>query len=100
MKTAEEAAIEYAKNVKYLSDFIHDGPSAKEGFLSGVAFAEEWISVEDELPLKGETILLIYDNNPKRIVSGFLDKIDGSPRPHWRGEGWIMATHWRPVNRK
>ena len=101
MKTAEEAAIEYAKNVKYLSDFIHDGPSAKEGFLSGVAFAEEWISVEDELPERGIVVLAkcgktywIADLQPhgKGLT---LYSIRGS-----RYSEEFEATHWRPINRK
>ena len=102
MKTIEEAAKEDAEKLNYSMEAKHNMcPMDFEiSFKKGIAFAEEWISVEDEPLPKGETILLMYDNNPKHVVSGFADMEDRSPCPHWRGDGWIKATSWRPINRQ
>lgn len=101
MRTIEEGIRHCIRCLKYLSNYPPYEPvSVEYGFIQGVAFAEEWISIEDEPLPKGETILLMYDNNPKHVVSGFADMEDRSPCPHWRGDGWIKATSWRPINRK
>ena len=102
MKTIEEAAKEYAEKLNYSMEAKHNMcPMDFEiSFKKGIALAEEWINVDKEPIPKGETVLFMYDNDPNRIVSGFADKTDGSACPHWRGEGWIKATSWRPINRK
>ena len=75
----------------------------------GIKFAEEWISVEDELP--------IFDKN--KLISGeqdlYLVKMSvGSISPkttykvsflvkedRWNCEcDWNVVTHWQPINRK
>lgn len=109
MKTIDEAAIEYAEKLdpEILMSTI---PQISElSFKSGVAFAEEWISVEDELP--------IFDKN--KLVSGeydlYLVKMRiGSISPkttyavsfltredRWNCEfDWNVVTHYRPINKK
>lgn len=96
MKTIDEAAKEEAakwgKSTKI---------AAYMAFEEGVDFAEEWISVEDELPTKEhKAILLMYDNNSENVVSGFVDVINGIAYPHYRFVDWKNITHWRPINRK
>ena len=104
MKTKEGAAKEY--QTKIYEDVFEEGSLSEQklqcinDFKAGIAFAEEWINVDKEPIPKGETVLFMYDNDPKRIASGFADKTDGSACPHWRGDGWIKATSWRPINRK
>jgi hypothetical protein len=66
-------------------------------FKAGIAFAEEWIPISDK-PTKG-TLLLMYDNDPNKVVSGFVDKITGDPTPHWRNYDWTKITHYRPIHK-
>ena len=65
MKTTEQAAIEYADNLKsaYMEEGIevteYDHLAAKSNFKAGKAFAEEFISFQDEVPpISKEKILL------------------------------------------
>lgn len=110
MKTIEEAAKEY--QTKIYEDVFEEGSLSEQklqcinDFKAGIAFAEEWISVEDELPERCKkatayNILVLkteIDGEIKGITLGYL-----------MSDCWYTQlgkvkiesiTHWRPINRK
>ena len=108
MKTIEEAAKEYAEKLNYSMEAKHNMcPMDFEiSFKAGIAFAEEWISVEEELPERCKkatayNILVLkteIDGEIKAITLGYL-----------MSDCWYTQlgkveiesiTHWRPINRK
>ena len=105
MKTIEKAATDY--QTKIYEDVFEESSLSEQklqcinDFKAGVAFAQEWISVEDELPERGIVVLAkcgktywIADLQPhgKGLT---LYSIRGS-----RYSEEFEATHWRPINRK
>ncbi len=109
MKTIEEAAVELSsKEVKNGNDYSHGLKVGIEfGFEKGVAFAQQWISVEDELPpCSDEDLLLrgIDDRGISGVVDvGYMhDSADGKPNlSNFISLGGILIniTHWRPIER-
>lgn len=104
MKTIEEAAKEY--QTKIYEDVFEEGSLSEQklqcinDFKAGIAFAEEWISVEDELP-ENDNIILVK-TNLGCVATAYL---------HGKKSGFIVygdeaykefgnITHWRPINRK
>jgi hypothetical protein len=92
MKTLHELAIEYAKSI-YQEEyddptFAPDVFQTKNDFAAGYNAAQEWISVEDELPKDGTEILV---KNTEWTDYMFYTSDD---------EDTIRAeyTHWRPIN--
>jgi hypothetical protein len=84
MKTIEEKACEYAENA-YI---VFPQSAVKSAFIAGYRAAQEWISVEDELPKDGTEILV---KNTEWTDYMFYTSDD---------EDTIRAeyTHWRPIN--
>ena len=99
MKTIEEAAKEYAEKFTY----PHNKIPNERGFKAGVEWAQEWISVENELPKLYEKVFVkttekyeddeyyfdysvatLHDNNR-------WDVFFGNHKP---------ITHWRPIELK
>ena len=73
----------------------------RTGFISGVAWAERWISPEEELPPIGKNVTILLkgeDENGKETFNVHtFDKITN----HKRLKGWFDFydfTHWRPIN--
>lgn len=73
----------------------------RTGFISGVAWAERWIPVEEELPPIGKNVTILLkgeDENGKETFNVHtFDKIIN----HKRLKGWFDFydfTHWRPIN--
>lgn len=108
MKTINEAAKEYA--IKEICLKIEFASSSKEeielcirDFTAGVQFAEEWISVEDELPpiiagdVSEENILLLK-NKEKGITLGWRRPYGYHTQLGVFNE--VTITHWRPINKK
>ena len=102
MKTIEEAAREYAEKLNYSMEAKHNMcPMDFEiSFKKGIAFAEEWISVEEELPINQDIVFVKTDLGCVTIA--YL---------HGKKSGFIVygedayiefgnITHWRPINRK
>ena len=57
MKTIKEASKEHEQQFGFNSEGeINSSPA--ESFKAGVEFAQEWISVDDESPKKGDRVLL------------------------------------------
>ena len=58
MKDLEEAAREYENKELHIEDGQYTSTAIIEAFKAGVAFAQQWISSEDESPKKGDRVLL------------------------------------------
>ncbi|MDR0937972.1 MAG: DUF551 domain-containing protein [Mediterranea sp.] len=114
MKTIKEAAREISEKV--LAGTPHEGDEALMAehlgmFAAGVAYAQQWISIEDELPGKGTSFVAkgMYSMPMQTYMR------DGSLQPTF-GEHKLyirlsdrdeecyrylkadLITHWRPVD--
>lgn len=91
MKTISEAAKDPSINRGLLMSSISQ--ISDVSFASGVKFAQQWISVEDELP-KDRKLCIVKDcNNEYRIMIG--EHIINWTYPFIE-KGYI--THWRKIN--
>jgi hypothetical protein len=88
MKTINEAALEYLETVE-VPDVVND-------FEHGVAFAQRWIPVEEQLPPNIKTIL-VRDNGISPIRSTALYK-DGVFYPDFNAISHKDVTHWRYID--
>ena len=91
MKTMNEKAIDYCLEVE---GQIHQ--SYIDAFLAGYKAAQEWISVDDELPENIRTVI-VRDNgiSPIRSLALFQDNIF---YPEFAVLKHENITHWRPIN--
>ena len=103
MKTVEEAAMEYAqKTDKANAEWVC------EDFIAGVKFAQQWISVEKELPKRNEfeeySPLLVLDRYGNYFTAFFREKykVFGTVNPDKSNVIGEVAfvTHWRPIELK
>lgn len=99
MKTIEEKAEEYAKNkIKGYNDYFLQPQfsNAKTDFAAGYNAANEWISVDDELP-ENMRAVIVRDNgiSPIRSIALFQDNIFYPDFAVLKHEN---ITHWRPIN--
>ena len=102
MKTIEKEAKEKSQ-MSLGGGVYYTYPGEKafvEGFKSGAKFAQRWISVEDELPEKGDIILVKTDNGC--IATAYLHGIKSGFITY--GEDAYVKfgtiTHWRPIELK
>lgn len=93
MKTIEQAAQEYAEKVTVLKG--QDRTKRENAFRAGAQFAQQWISVEDELPESGKLILVMLDNDKSQVSSARFNGRDFSIDFGDMAVGKI--THWRPI---
>ena len=112
MKTLEQAAKEYAERMvdQCINVTIeHLKKYAYQDFKAGVSFAEEWISIKDELPDYDQPILTkdIYDCYDLMCfkMAGDEGVSDFDEDVFINGYMWYklsenFITHWRPINRK
>lgn len=116
MRTISQVADDYARRVdeKYRG-VIHPKTASLQGFLDGVAYTEEWILVEEELPEKAydkdsdDWYWYLVKGNPayskKAVVYGVASYMQVA-KDEWRFMGMrndfyeLTITHWRPINRK
>ena len=94
MKTIDQAAEEYLQKCKENEIDLYMG----DEFKAGVEFAQQWISVDDELPDKDNYnhIFLCKCYFPEINDLGFMTA-------SWRGkQEWQKKeiTHWRPIEFK
>jgi hypothetical protein len=94
MKTIEQAAVEYA-NIMTLS--VNVRPAIICTFKDAIRFAQQWISVDDELPEERLLVLISSD--------GFFKDVACIEDKRWiyRKSGEyvsINVTHWRPIELK
>lgn len=59
----------------------------------------EWVSVEDRLPEKGENVLVYAIAKHIGVTKISIDKLEeGERRPVWLyTHGWFEVTHWMPL---
>ena len=97
MKSKEKEAFEYVGMINSYSTIQYH---RSRDFLAGVNFAEQWISVDDELPEKleekcvSERVLIKMENI---ITCGYYDYECKTWVPDF-GSGKVIS--WRPINRK
>ena len=97
METAENAAYDCGLlNMSCKCYDGHDDPrcnacyvTSRDCFLAGVAWADRWIPVGEELPEKG-ALSLVRDN--RNVIELAV----------WNGDEWQCekikyVTHWRPI---
>ena len=112
MKTIAEKAKEYANGV--FEDFIESvdfftSEDIENAVKHGVELAQKWISVEDELPEKGKTVLIInnfgfegvgcYDGKIWKFYS--IDILTNSFNiKECVVGGFTNITHWRIIDLK
>jgi hypothetical protein len=75
----------------------------RDGFLAGVAWADQWISVEDELPEPGEP----YDEKYYSVKCPLFSESGYAFAEFGRDSCWVedstgrditqYVTHWRPI---
>ncbi|MDR0874206.1 MAG: DUF551 domain-containing protein [Prevotellaceae bacterium] len=92
MKTIDEGRVAYIDRPDrdYHASF---NKCETKAFLEGINFAQQWISVADELPEENEDVL-IKCTNGKRIQHD-VDYIFNGKWAHRTN-----VTHWRPIERK
>ena len=104
MKSIEQAAEDYANSLEY-NDYTIETEAA---FKAGVEFAQQWISVDDELPPCSDEDILIKgidsDGRENMPDIGYMHSSnDNKPSKEnfisLSGE-IIEVTHWRPINIK
>ena len=97
MKTIEQAAIQLAPT------FWHNKTGqvtdlrrmTEAAFIAGAAFAQEWISVDDEKPKQGQDCLFKIDNT---LYVGYYDY--STFRDFDNNIVRENIAHWRPINRE
>ena len=104
MKTIEEARKE--KNPYKVTESIGNCLSFNNGFNAGVEFAQQWISVEDELPKEtrhefSEWVLTKCNRNIMKLEKyDYQSKCFTDTRYDIEKKGDGQVTHWRPIERK
>jgi hypothetical protein len=100
MKTIEQVADEYViTNFHNESECDYHQPLCNQSFRAGVAFAQQWIRVENELP-EYYRIILFRDDDGYIYVGCRNDK--GFCMAIIEGEDLYIQniTHWRPIELK
>ena len=92
MKTIEQVVSECAEQSQLLSDFPHCKASVEYGVKKGIEFAQQWISVKNELP-KNNDIMLV------KIFGGGIDTAFYTKFGMWIGVTGRVA-YWRPIELK
>jgi len=114
MKTKEEAAKEYCKievnegkdNDALFSSRVGMKQIIERAFKSGVEFAEQWISVEDELPEEDQfnddfsSNVLVKSDYLLTEFTGYFSFKTKQWYSYPSHENIKAVTHWRPINRK
>lgn len=119
MKTIKQAAKEYAdtkapvvvSGTKITNTIDDLNLYSKTDFTEGAKFAQQFISIEDELPIEGKPVLLFSrdwideDFCPDGVREGvYFDEIFVSAK--WNNihdcydTKTDIPTHWRPTERK
>ena len=100
MKTIEEAAKDF--NDSHVNGH-HPQTWVSDIFKAGVEFAQEWISVEEELPKIGEKVITKMTKD-KRTSYGIATRIreEWEINAHWIDHTFshMNITHWRSIDLK
>ena len=107
MKSKEQVAKEYADEMFSFGCNY----ASKNSFLAGVAFAEQWIDVNEELPEinkgsnRSNCVLLKVKGKGDRFTGYYhrwTDDEDKEFHQFYIYDTWNpqdKVTHWRPINR-
>ena len=100
MKSIEEAAREQAA-IKVRTD--REYIQAKQDFKAGVEFAQQWISVKDELPERDsnpssnhQSDIVLLKNKSGNIFSGYYD-YDMASFFNYIDDEVFEIIEWRPI---
>lgn len=107
METIKESAINYVKRLSCDELFGRlkaprgAGVELTEAFSNGVAWAERWIPVEEELPKDTKPVLVrgIVEINPEKpivTVIGRFYKSGFQSSTYYK----VTPTHWRLIDHK
>lgn len=106
MKKVEEAAIEFANDIRENS--LSGSNAGKQqyqagrkiGFKSGVEFAQRWIPVEEELPETNE----FYESKICLVKNTYGDvdvaRYYSNTKLWYLNSSDFVVTHWRPIERQ
>ena len=104
MKTIEEAAYEYACKVNEIWQSSVIATRSEAAFKSGVEFAQRWIPVEEELPIKfkkDDTINEVLIKTAEEYINlGWYDSDMKSFNSAHSDYEILNVTHWRPIELK
>lgn len=92
MKTTKQAAIDWVES----ESITKNVDEAERAFRAGKAFAEEWISFQDELPPFSKDKILLKREKVNSETMYELRKFNTGNKAHILS----IYTHWRPINRK
>jgi len=100
MKTIEQAAKDYARNIWKKGRYYALPKKYSElDFKAGVEFSQQWISVDDELPEIGQRVLLRAKTGYVKTRTIKSDDFDSGKVLHvYHGKNKV--THWRPIEWK
>ena len=99
MKSIEEAFADlYNEKINNAELFDSDDiiGISHYSFKAGVEFAQQWISIEDELPISG-TQFLLKDENGNIYIGCYIEEIRAF-RPYGAKGKAGGITHWRLIN--
>lgn len=112
MKTINDAAKEHAKEVnnEYYDEFSPNsnftvGEICETDFKCGVAFAQQWIPVEEELPQMEDKfnmlseVVLVKAKDLANEITAYYD-YDYKLWISYPGNLYVKTTYWRPIELK
>ena len=101
MKTIEQEKSDYL--TRLMCEFATEVPNltelAEESFLLGVNFAQQWISVDDELPEENYVRCLVDNGNEEYMIAVFTGDGWSYPSQHIFYEGIFKVKFWRPIEK-
>ena len=100
MKTVEQAAAEYLQKCKESEIEVYMG----DEFIAGVEWAQEWISVENELPTECELVLIKYRCDAYELPMNvgrlrMCISFYSTPAKKWQVDNNCKVVFWRPIER-
>lgn len=106
METIQQKALRRFPLNDASGEYSEDNGRFRAIYTLGLKDSEKWTCLEDStgkvfLPDKDSgPLLLMFDNDPQKVSSGYIDKNDGRPYTHWIGWGWKKITHYRLIYNK
>ncbi|MDR0874207.1 MAG: DUF551 domain-containing protein [Prevotellaceae bacterium] len=94
MKTIKQSGEAYINSTYHNSDDKSNFDRAMRIYQAGIQTAQEWISVDSELPEIG--VIILMKNKDNDYSTGSLHSDGFAPDFPLNGE----ITHWRPIERK
>ena len=101
MKTIEQAAKEYAQRMEDEDGYVGCTPCWEVAFVAGAKFAQQWISVDDELPEDNGSVL-VKNKHDRKSIGFYIHHYKDWAVATYNSESadFGKITHWRPITRK